>query len=115
MRRSRRASSAGPSDLGTRLSKALAVPHAGITAAVAVDLTTGETLFSRQEQLALVPASNEKLAVTYAACLGSLDTGYALRLVGQNDAGAFTGGHADNVVRVTVLYGVYNELTGLFE
>jgi D-alanyl-D-alanine carboxypeptidase/D-alanyl-D-alanine-endopeptidase (penicillin-binding protein 4) len=61
------ASSAGPSDLGARLSRALAVPHAGLTAALAVDLTTGETLFSRRERLALVPASNEKLAVTYAA------------------------------------------------
>ncbi|MGZ8695648.1 MAG: D-alanyl-D-alanine carboxypeptidase/D-alanyl-D-alanine endopeptidase [Gaiellaceae bacterium] len=61
------ASSAGPSDLGVRLSRALAVPHAGLTAALAVDLTTGETLFSRRERLALVPASNEKLAVTYAA------------------------------------------------
>lgn len=61
------ASSAGPSDLGTRLAHALAVPHAGVTAALAVDLTTGETLFSRREELALVPASNEKLAVTYAA------------------------------------------------
>ena len=61
------ASSAGPSDLGTRLSEALAVPHAGVTAALAVDLATGETLFSRRQQLALVPASNEKLAVTYAA------------------------------------------------
>ena len=61
------ASSAGPSDLGARLSQALAVPHAGVTAALAVDLTTGQTLFSRREQLALVPASNEKLAVTYAA------------------------------------------------
>jgi D-alanyl-D-alanine carboxypeptidase/D-alanyl-D-alanine-endopeptidase (penicillin-binding protein 4) len=38
-----------------------------LTAAVAVDLSTGQTLFSRREQLALVPASNEKLAVTYAA------------------------------------------------
>jgi D-alanyl-D-alanine carboxypeptidase/D-alanyl-D-alanine-endopeptidase (penicillin-binding protein 4) len=61
------ASSAGPTDLGARLSRALAVPHAGLTAALAVDLTTGETLFSRRERLALVPASNEKLAVTYAA------------------------------------------------
>ena len=54
-------------DLGARLASALAVPHAGLTAALAVDLTTGETLFSRRERLALVPASNEKLAVTYAA------------------------------------------------
>ena len=48
-------------------SHALAVPHAGATAALAVDLTTGQTLFARNATLALVPASNEKLAVTYAA------------------------------------------------
>ena len=37
------------------------------SAAVAVDLASGETLFARNAGLALEPASNEKLAVTYGA------------------------------------------------
>jgi D-alanyl-D-alanine carboxypeptidase/D-alanyl-D-alanine-endopeptidase (penicillin-binding protein 4) len=59
--------SARPAGLDIRLTNALAVPHAGLTAALAVDLRTGETLFHRRERLGLVPASNEKLAVTYTA------------------------------------------------
>jgi serine-type D-Ala-D-Ala carboxypeptidase/endopeptidase (penicillin-binding protein 4) len=37
------------------------------SAAVAVELTTGRTLFARHQALALVPASNQKLAVAFAA------------------------------------------------
>lgn len=60
---------AGDSPLAKRLARALAVPHvsAARTAAVAIDLQTGETVFSEHEGLPLVPASNEKLAVAYAA------------------------------------------------
>jgi serine-type D-Ala-D-Ala carboxypeptidase/endopeptidase (penicillin-binding protein 4) len=60
---------AGDSPLAKRLARALAVPHVSRarTAAVAIDLQTGETLFSEHEGLPLVPASNEKLAVAYAA------------------------------------------------
>ncbi len=61
------ASPAGQADVATRLAKALAVPHAGVTAALAVDLGNGDVLFHRRAQLGLVPASNEKLAVTYTA------------------------------------------------
>jgi serine-type D-Ala-D-Ala carboxypeptidase/endopeptidase (penicillin-binding protein 4) len=61
------AAPSGPPGLGSRLTNALAVPHAGLTAALAVDLQSGETLFHRRERLGLVPASNEKLAVTYTA------------------------------------------------
>ena len=61
------ASPAGQADVATRLAKALAVPHAGVTAALAVDLGNGDVLFRRRAQLGLVPASNEKLAVTYTA------------------------------------------------
>ncbi|HEY3541187.1 MAG TPA: D-alanyl-D-alanine carboxypeptidase/D-alanyl-D-alanine-endopeptidase [Gaiellaceae bacterium] len=52
-----------------RLDRALHVPHVSLasTGALAVDLTTGETLYSRNETRALLPASNEKLTVTYAA------------------------------------------------
>jgi serine-type D-Ala-D-Ala carboxypeptidase/endopeptidase (penicillin-binding protein 4) len=60
---------AGDSPLAARLSRALAVPHVSQarTAAVAIDLQTGETLFSAHAGLPLVPASNEKLTVAYAA------------------------------------------------
>ena len=60
---------AGDSPLAKRLARALAVPHVSParTAAVALDLQTGETLFTEHGSLPLVPASNEKLAVAYAA------------------------------------------------
>jgi len=55
--------------LAPQLDHALRVPHVSLkaTGAVAIDLTTGETLYSRNETLPLIPASNEKLTVTYAA------------------------------------------------
>ena len=58
--------------LEKRLARALVVPHVSKarTAALAFDLQTGETLFSEHESLSLAPASNEKLAVTYAALAG---------------------------------------------
>jgi serine-type D-Ala-D-Ala carboxypeptidase/endopeptidase (penicillin-binding protein 4) len=56
------------SSLQKRLAKALRVPHVAParSAAVAVDLDTGEQLFAQNETLPLAPASNEKLAVTFA-------------------------------------------------
>src|SRR4051812_15909206 len=61
--------SASTRPLSERLARALAVPHvsAARSAAFALDLTTGEAVFSRNSSLSLVPASNEKLATTYAA------------------------------------------------
>jgi serine-type D-Ala-D-Ala carboxypeptidase/endopeptidase (penicillin-binding protein 4) len=55
--------------LEPQLERALHVPHVSLaaTGAVAIDLATGQTLYSRNESLPLLPASNEKLAVTYAA------------------------------------------------
>ena len=55
--------------LPTRLANALAVPGSSpkTTGAVAVDLLTGRTLFARNADAPLAPASNEKLLVTYAA------------------------------------------------
>jgi D-alanyl-D-alanine carboxypeptidase/D-alanyl-D-alanine-endopeptidase (penicillin-binding protein 4) len=55
--------------LAPQLDHALRVPHVSLkaTGAVAIDLTTGETLYSRNDTLPLIPASNEKLTVTYAA------------------------------------------------
>jgi serine-type D-Ala-D-Ala carboxypeptidase/endopeptidase (penicillin-binding protein 4) len=48
------------------------------SAAMAVDLATGETIFARNANRALEPASNEKLAVTYGA-LVELGPGYRFR------------------------------------
>lgn len=55
--------------LTARLANALAVPGSSpqTTGAVAVDLLTGKTLFARNPDAPLAPASNEKLLVTYAA------------------------------------------------
>lgn len=67
------------SPLAARLAKALAVPHISQarTAAIAFDLETGETLYAEHGALSLAPASNEKLAVTYAALVG-LGTTYRI-------------------------------------
>lgn len=55
--------------LATRLARSLSVPHvrASRSGAVAVDLATGRMVFARHQGLALIPASNEKLPVAYAA------------------------------------------------
>jgi serine-type D-Ala-D-Ala carboxypeptidase/endopeptidase (penicillin-binding protein 4) len=52
-----------------RLASALRAPHVspGQTGAIVVDLRTGQTVFAQNASLALRPASNEKLATTYAA------------------------------------------------
>ena len=63
--------------LAVRLDRALNVPHVdpARTAALAVDLRTGAVVYSRNQSLALVPASNQKLPVAYAA-LSLLGPGY---------------------------------------
>jgi serine-type D-Ala-D-Ala carboxypeptidase/endopeptidase (penicillin-binding protein 4) len=70
---------AGDSTLGKRLARALVVPHVSKarTGAVVIDLQTGGTVFAEHPGLALVPASNEKLAVAYAA-LVTLGSGYRI-------------------------------------
>jgi D-alanyl-D-alanine carboxypeptidase/D-alanyl-D-alanine-endopeptidase (penicillin-binding protein 4) len=62
------AHAAAPSTAG-QLARALRTPgiSASRSTAVAVDLATGETLFTRNADRALAPASSEKLAVTYGA------------------------------------------------
>jgi D-alanyl-D-alanine carboxypeptidase/D-alanyl-D-alanine-endopeptidase (penicillin-binding protein 4) len=72
-------SDAGPleSELGRELDRALTssgVPR-NLTGAVAFDLSTGETVYVRNPRRPLVPASNQKLAVTVAA-LVELGPGY---------------------------------------
>lgn len=79
---------AGDSPLATRLARALVVPHVSQarTGAVAIDLQTGETVFAEHDALPLVPASNEKLAVAYAA-LVTLGPGYRIEtdVVGRGE------------------------------
>ena len=60
-----------------RLDRALAVPNVdpANTAALAVDLRTGLVVYSHNPGLALIPASNQKLPVAYAA-LAQLGPGY---------------------------------------
>lgn len=62
---------AGQTPLSRRLSRALAVPHVAKarSAALAVDLVTGKQVYARNLSLPLIPASNQKLAVTYACLL----------------------------------------------
>jgi D-alanyl-D-alanine carboxypeptidase/D-alanyl-D-alanine-endopeptidase (penicillin-binding protein 4) len=71
------ASAAGQTPLARKLSRALAVPHVAKSrsAALAVDLTNGKQLYAHNLRLPLIPASNEKLAVTYA-CLLALGPSY---------------------------------------
>jgi serine-type D-Ala-D-Ala carboxypeptidase/endopeptidase (penicillin-binding protein 4) len=59
---------AAQAPLPTRLERALAVPHVdpGRSAALAVDLRTGEVVYERNRSRALAPASTIKLAVSYA-------------------------------------------------
>jgi D-alanyl-D-alanine carboxypeptidase/D-alanyl-D-alanine-endopeptidase (penicillin-binding protein 4) len=76
------------SPLTTRLAGALSVPHVAPSrsAAVAVDLALGRTVFARHGGLALVPASNQKLAVAFAA-LSLLGPGYRIEtaVYGEGD------------------------------
>jgi D-alanyl-D-alanine carboxypeptidase/D-alanyl-D-alanine-endopeptidase (penicillin-binding protein 4) len=73
------AAGAQPAPLQTRLAKALRVPHVAPSrsAGVAMDLGTGTLLFTQNSSLALAPASNEKLPVTYAA-LSNLGPSYRI-------------------------------------
>jgi D-alanyl-D-alanine carboxypeptidase/D-alanyl-D-alanine-endopeptidase (penicillin-binding protein 4) len=59
---------AAQAPLHLQLAQALRVPHVSpwSSAALAVDLSTGSAVFARNETLPLAPASNEKLALTYA-------------------------------------------------
>src|SRR6185437_5838560 len=73
------APAAAAASLQTSLARALSVPHVSLaaTGAVVLDLDTGQTVYSRNANLSLLPASNEKLAVTYAA-LTALGPGFTI-------------------------------------
>jgi D-alanyl-D-alanine carboxypeptidase/D-alanyl-D-alanine-endopeptidase (penicillin-binding protein 4) len=90
------AATAQATPLQARLAKALLVPHVapGRSAAVALDLTSGEVLYTQNPALPLAPASNEKLPLTYAA-LVTLGPAYRIETdvlgEGELDGTAFTG------------------------
>ncbi len=65
------AAAASQTPLARQLSRALTVPHVAKSrsAAVVIDLTTGRPVFAHNVSMPLIPASNQKLAVTYACLL----------------------------------------------
>jgi D-alanyl-D-alanine carboxypeptidase/D-alanyl-D-alanine-endopeptidase (penicillin-binding protein 4) len=71
---------AATGDLATRLAKTLRSPHLSLarTSAIAVDLRTGAVLFEHNATRPVVPASNEKLPVAWAALI-RLGPDYRLR------------------------------------
>lgn len=79
---------AASSDLSTRLAMTLRSPNLSLerTAAIAVDARTGSVLFAHNETTPIVPASNEKLPIAWAA-LTRLGPGYRLRteVLGKGD------------------------------
>jgi D-alanyl-D-alanine carboxypeptidase/D-alanyl-D-alanine-endopeptidase (penicillin-binding protein 4) len=82
--------------LQLRLARALRVPHVAParSAAVAVDLASGQLLYAQNPALPLAPASNEKLPLTYAL-LTSLGPSYRIETdvlgEGELDGTTFTG------------------------
>ncbi|HLX19807.1 MAG TPA: D-alanyl-D-alanine carboxypeptidase/D-alanyl-D-alanine-endopeptidase [Gaiellaceae bacterium] len=70
---------AATNSLIARLTQALHAPAVPFSASAAdvLDLDTGQTLYSHNATLPLLPASNEKLTVTYAA-LTALGTGFRI-------------------------------------
>src|SRR6266576_6640460 len=87
---------AAAASLQSALEHALRVPHVSLaaTGAVVLDLDTGATIYSRNATLALLPASNEKLAVTYAA-LTALGPAFTIETdvlgEGEQSAGTWQG------------------------
>src|SRR4051812_37605461 len=71
------ATGAGPSALQPPLTEALSSPSIslGRTAALAVDVATGDVIYAHNASLPIAPASNEKLPVSWAA-LTTLGPGY---------------------------------------
>ena len=90
------AAGAQQTPLQAQLAKALRVPHVAParSAAVALDLATGNVLFTQNPALSLAPASNEKLPLTYAA-LTTLGPTFRIETdvlgEGEQDGTAFNG------------------------
>jgi D-alanyl-D-alanine carboxypeptidase/D-alanyl-D-alanine-endopeptidase (penicillin-binding protein 4) len=83
-----------------RLHAALAGFHGAGTGVIAVDLATGRAVYSHNANASLLPASNEKLALTYAALL-VLGPTYRLRteLLGEGHLVDGKIWHGDLVLR----------------
>ena len=75
--------------LGVKLARALRAPGISRASAVAVELGTGRVVYAQNASLPLIPASNEKLVVTYAA-LAALGPEYRIETqalgVGEQDS-----------------------------
>jgi D-alanyl-D-alanine carboxypeptidase/D-alanyl-D-alanine-endopeptidase (penicillin-binding protein 4) len=84
---------AAQAPLPSRLDRALAVPHVepGLSAAIAIDLRTGELVYERNATRALAPASTEKLTLSYSL-LVRLGPAYRIRtdLLGEGTADGAT-------------------------
>lgn len=106
--------------LTRRLAVALAVPHVrkASEGALALDLRNGAVVYSLNPNRALAPASNEKLAVTYAA-LVRLGPAFRFRTdvagAGQRDGATWRGnlylrGHGDPTLRTLDLRHLVGQL-----
>jgi serine-type D-Ala-D-Ala carboxypeptidase/endopeptidase (penicillin-binding protein 4) len=93
------AATRGNEALGVKLARALRAPGVSRSSAIAVELTTGRIVYARNPRLPLIPASNEKLAVTYAA-LVSLGPAFRIETqvlgVGEQDGREW---HGDLVLK----------------
>jgi serine-type D-Ala-D-Ala carboxypeptidase/endopeptidase (penicillin-binding protein 4) len=80
--------------LASKLARALRAPGVSRASAVAVELDTGRVVYARNPMLPLIPASNEKLAVTYAA-LATLGPAYRIETqvlgLGEQDGEVWRG------------------------
>jgi D-alanyl-D-alanine carboxypeptidase/D-alanyl-D-alanine-endopeptidase (penicillin-binding protein 4) len=106
--------------LPTRLAQALAVPGNSPAASgvIAIELPSGAPVFERNPDASLVPASNEKLVVTYAALveLGStyrfrtqvLSSGHQTGTVWHGDV--YLKGYGDPTLRSIQLVRLANQL-----
>ncbi len=71
------ATASAADSLGPQLTKSLKGPSLSLanTAAIAIDVSTGETIYAHRSDVPLAPASNEKIPVSFAA-LTRLGAGY---------------------------------------
>jgi serine-type D-Ala-D-Ala carboxypeptidase/endopeptidase (penicillin-binding protein 4) len=94
------AAPASASSLRGRLHAALAGFHGPGTGAIAVDLATGKAVYAHNAGRSLLPASNEKLALTYAA-LVVLGPSFRMRteLLGEGHAVDGSVWHGDLILR----------------